>query len=297
MPFCNWGFKTNFHKNYIWVKDAGIQEGILFPIKTTSNLAKSIYAEPFLREIKLNWMDQINQLYVAFTRAKEVLIATCPFEKNDKNDINSASKLIKEVFIRMGETFEMEEDFLFEKGTIADLPAPENKASHTAEAINISTSLHHFQRPEIEAKFSSEDVKVGNLVHQAMYYLDSNEAKIAFAKAAAENNYSAAEIEAASTHFFNIISEESQFGQWLKNAQQTWNEQTFYFDNQELRPDKVIELKDKIVVIDFKTGDTKSSYQKQMKQYLLALQSMEIQKPIEGFVFYTESGVMDFVEA
>jgi len=295
MPFCNWTFKTNLHKNYIWVRDASIQEGILFPIKTTSNLENSIYSAPYLREIKLNWMDNINQLYVAFTRAKEVLIATCPYEKKGRGDISTAAKLIQEVLTRNGESIVSEEDFCFEKGALTDLPAPQTKEVKTAEALNLGDTFHQFHRPEIDSKFSSESVKVGNLVHQAMFYLDNNEAQIAFTKAASENNYSVQEMETARMHFFNIISDESQFGQWLKNAVQTWNEQTFYFDNQELRPDKIIELKEKFVVIDFKTGETKTSYHNQMKQYLRALTAMDIQKPEEGYLFYTETGLMDFI--
>jgi ATP-dependent helicase/nuclease subunit A len=296
MPFCNWSFKSNFHKNYIWVKDSTIQEGIHFPIKTISKLENSIYAEPFLREIKLNWMDNINQLYVAFTRAKEVLIVTCPFEKlNSEGAINTSAQLINVVLNRLNETVLPVEDFIYEKGLWNELPAPLQKEETAIDSVMINAPIYKIKHLEIDHPHTSVNIKIGNLVHQALFYLGNNEATTAFTKAAAEANFSEVEMETAKAHFYKIISKECQYGQWLNVALQAWDEQTIYFNGTEFRPDKVMELKDKIVIVDFKTGEPLKVYNSQMRQYMQAVKSMEAKKPIEGYVLYTENGYLEAV--
>ena len=53
------------------------------------------------------------------------------------------------------------------------------------------------------------------------------------------------------------------------------------------RPDKVIVMEDKIVVIDFKTGDERSGHEKQVREYMDLLTKI-YKKRVEGIVCYLQ---------
>ena len=53
-----------------------------------------------------------------------------------------------------------------------------------------------------------------------------------------------------------------------------------------LRPDRYVELEDKVVVIDYKTGTHREEYCSKQREYMFALQDMGIRKNIEGYLLY-----------
>jgi ATP-dependent helicase/nuclease subunit A len=52
-----------------------------------------------------------------------------------------------------------------------------------------------------------------------------------------------------------------------------------------LRPDRVVRLKDRIVILDYKTGSKSESHAKQVKQYMNIYRAMGHQK-VEGILLY-----------
>ena len=53
-----------------------------------------------------------------------------------------------------------------------------------------------------------------------------------------------------------------------------------------LRPDRYVELKDKVIVIDYKTGAPEEEHYGQLRQYMLVLRVMISHKNIEAFLVY-----------
>lgn len=56
--------------------------------------------------------------------------------------------------------------------------------------------------------------------------------------------------------------------------------------NEILRPDRYAELDDKVILIDYKTGEHHEEYYEQMRNYIIALQGMGIKKDIEAYLLY-----------
>lgn len=56
-----------------------------------------------------------------------------------------------------------------------------------------------------------------------------------------------------------------------------------------LRPDRVLLKKDKVIVVDFKTGEPRSKDKKQVSEYIATLQQMHGEH-VEGCLVYTRSG-------
>ena len=59
-----------------------------------------------------------------------------------------------------------------------------------------------------------------------------------------------------------------------------------YGENEILRPDRYVELHDKVILIDYKTGKHHEKYYEQMKNYIVALQDMGIKKDVEAYLLY-----------
>ena len=56
--------------------------------------------------------------------------------------------------------------------------------------------------------------------------------------------------------------------------------------NKILRPDRYAELSDKVILIDYKTGKHHEQYYEQLKDYVVALKDMGVEKDIEAYLLY-----------
>ena len=56
--------------------------------------------------------------------------------------------------------------------------------------------------------------------------------------------------------------------------------------NKILRPDRYAELSDKVILIDYKTGKHHEQYYDQLKDYVVALKDMGVEKDIEAYLLY-----------
>ena len=59
-----------------------------------------------------------------------------------------------------------------------------------------------------------------------------------------------------------------------------------YDGNTILRPDRYAELPDKVILIDYKTGKHHEKYYEQLKNYVVALMGMGVEKNIEAYLLY-----------
>jgi ATP-dependent helicase/nuclease subunit A len=81
MPFVNWSIDHSpTHTNIIWCKPGEAPFNALraLPLKYGKRLANTIFRDDYLKEKRLTYIDNLNLLYVAFTRAKHRLIIFAP---------------------------------------------------------------------------------------------------------------------------------------------------------------------------------------------------------------------------
>jgi ATP-dependent exoDNAse (exonuclease V) beta subunit len=96
IPFPEWDLKPK-SDTVLWAhsdKNPYSQYSLL-PVKTTSSLEKSYFKEAYQWEVQQTLIDNLNLLYVAFTRAEERLYLFCPEVKTEK--ISKTSNLICKV--------------------------------------------------------------------------------------------------------------------------------------------------------------------------------------------------------
>ena len=78
----------------------------------------------------------------------------------------------------------------------------------------------------------------------------------------------------------------------LNGANEILSEQSIILGRDSLkRPDKIIFKDGETIVIDFKTGVKKDKDFKQLQEYVLTLQEMDLPS-VRGFLYYTQSREM-----
>ena len=81
IPFCDWSMESEHKEHLIWCSVSESQKKLapfnqldLVPVNYSKAMAESIYRDSFLEERLQLWVDNLNLLYVAFTRASKNLI-------------------------------------------------------------------------------------------------------------------------------------------------------------------------------------------------------------------------------
>jgi CRISPR/Cas system-associated exonuclease Cas4 (RecB family) len=75
----------------------------------------------------------------------------------------------------------------------------------------------------------------------------------------------------------------------FENALEILNEQSIILDEQTIRrPDKLILKEHETIILDYKTGIPKQKDEKQMLEYILTLEKMELPS-VKGYIFYTHN--------
>lgn len=189
--------ETNSH--LIWCSVAGtgketdiapFNELDIVPVNYSSAMANSIYRSSYLEERLQLWVDNLNLLYVAFTRACKNLIIW-----GKQNQKGTVSELLQEALLQMKdppmqyEETDSEEDKssapdLYEYGTLClSEPSAEqasgNRLSEQAEGIPVrlestetaiefqqSNRSADFIRGEEEEEDSTQYIRQGRLLHQ-----------------------------------------------------------------------------------------------------------------------------------
>ena len=96
VPFCHWVLDKKSHDSLIWCKPqtAPFNQLDIVPVSYTSKLIHSELFPQYITERLLQFIDNLNVLYVAFTRASEALITMGMLKKSSKDNLRTVSDLL-----------------------------------------------------------------------------------------------------------------------------------------------------------------------------------------------------------
>jgi ATP-dependent helicase/nuclease subunit A len=81
VPFCDWELTTDPRKlNFLWCETAGTPFGRIpvVPVRYGSSMKHTLFSRDYYRERMKGYMDNLNLMYVAFTRARDALFVGIP---------------------------------------------------------------------------------------------------------------------------------------------------------------------------------------------------------------------------
>ena len=338
LPFCDWKMENETFNHMLWCKineaDADKEpfcELDLTPVNYSSAMAESYFSDSYREERLQLWVDNLNLLYVAFTRACKNLIVWCKDEKKD-----TVSRLLRESIdymkdIKMTcnmaeldeeeeESEESDEPIVYEYGEIC-ISGEKKKSDSTnrlvavPEAVNVKIeSLEteiDFKQSNRSADFirgdedeeenlRSQYIRQGQLLHTLFASIDTREdlpsaiERLLF-EGVIESAEKAEEIRKVAERALSL----DEVKDWYSGEWTLYNECSIIYNDEQgkmqtRRPDRVMMKDDEVVVVDFKFGKKKPEYSTQVREYMSLLSEMGY-ADIKGYIWYVYSGELENV--
>jgi ATP-dependent exoDNAse (exonuclease V) beta subunit len=272
-------------------------------VKYSKDLTNTIFADYYKEEKYSVYLDNINLLYVALTRAKDVLYGFSVDNPRSENTIagvlKNALTLIPE--LQEGQGFTLRSHYnvgnrVFEYGEI-----PENKSDTTNKKNLISSRYIVSQTMESlklklhgENYFSSDSqtirkkINYGKLMHEVFEGINTpTDISMAVRKLVLEGKLADEESDDIEKKVNNMISI-PQVADWFMPDNEVLTEAGILLPTGVTRrPDRVIFKNGKTTIIDFKFGEENSHYTDQVDQYRNLLLDMGY-KEIDAFIWYVD---------
>ena len=315
IPFCDWRMEFS---DILWCHptETPYNQLPLVPVDFSQKGMKgTVYENFYDEEHQQIVVDNLNLLYVAFTRASQSL---CVFGR--RNAKSSRSALIEQVLpaLRLeGAVLEGEAD---EKGplvfTYGEYPRPEldtdkpekkkepNPFKHDAAVIPVTIEVFSqktvfkqsnksmdFIQDEDEDQTQANYIQLGSVLHNVFAHI----------RTAADIDEALRQMELDGIIYDSHITRERletmirkrmenpRVAEWFDGRWTLYNECTILLpDGQERRPDRVITDGQQTIVIDFKFGRQDEEHHDQVREYMDLLTQMGHSR-IQGFLWYVYS--------
>jgi ATP-dependent exoDNAse (exonuclease V) beta subunit len=327
IPYCDWTLEK-YSDNIIWCKpnEAPFNDLPIVPIDYSPKMMGSIYEKEYLHEHLQNTVDNLNLLYVAFTRAAKSLYVV-----GKRGAKNSRSALIELCLPLVAESMleaqlegmeNNEAAIVFEYGTCQtsqpELSSQKNEKESSnpflqkSEAISVSIRTYdskvNFRQSNRSRDFiEGEDIdqqrryiQAGSILHEIFSTIQTEKdipealQRLQFEGILYDEEMTAERI----TSMLRKRLSDPRVASWFSPRWTLFNECTILSvedgEVHEHRPDRVITDGDEWIVVDFKFGHPDPEYHTQVRRYMDLLSSMGHQN-IKGYLWYVYSNKIEEV--
>ena len=327
IPYCDWTLEK-YSDNIIWCKpnEAPFNDLPIVPIDYSPKMMGSIYEKEYLHEHLQNTVDNLNLLYVAFTRAAKSLYVV-----GKRGAKNSRSALIELCLPLVAESMpeaqlegmeNNEAAIVFEYGTCQtsqpELPSQNNEKESSnpflqkSEAISVSIRTYdskvNFRQSNRSRDFiEGEDIdqqrryiQAGSILHEIFSTIQTEKdipealQRLQFEGILYDEEMTAKRI----TSMLRKRLSDPRVASWFSPRWTLFNECTILSveDGEvcEHRPDRVMTDGNEWIVVDFKFGHPDPEYHTQVRRYMDLLSSMGHQN-IKGYLWYVYNNKIEEV--
>jgi ATP-dependent helicase/nuclease subunit A len=303
LPFLSWNLDhMPSRQTILWVKPAisPFNELGIVPVKYNKELSNTIFDNYYKEEKYSVYLDNINLLYVALTRAKEAIYG---FSVDNPRSDSTIASILKNAFTLSSnkEVSELNTNYnndskVFEYGEI-----PENRRER-AENLNIVTSkysvsqvigslklkLHgenYFSSGMIEVR---QKINYGKLMHEVFEGIKTHDdISHAIKKLVLEGKLPEEESGDLEKKIKSLLSK-PEVAEWFQQGNDVLNEAGILLPSGNIRrPDRVLFRNGKTTIIDFKFGEENPHYIEQVDQYRRLLSDMGYTN-LEAIIWYVD---------
>ena len=256
--------------------------------------AKSVYSQKKQEEL----LDNINVLYVALTRPEEQLyvISNMNLTSNGEVKNNNMSAFFINYLKNKG-VFE-EEILEYEFGNKTKISS-QSKHIDTSKAIESVVQTLDFKNIKIAQRealmwgtHQQESIEYGNVIHEILSFVKTkNDVDLAIEKAIENGLINLTQKELVSQTIYSIVNYSELELFFAEGNNEVLNEQTIIQKQGMLvKPDRmVINNKNEVLLLDYKTGAHNIKYQKQLENYQEAIELMGYQVKKKTLVYIGQS--------
>ena len=325
VPFCDWQLEKT--GNVLWCRpdEPPFSDLPIAPVDySQKGMTGTIYEDDYHHEHLQNVVDNLNLLYVAFTRARRSLYVI-----GKRGAKNSRSEIIEQTLPNIPGTLSGAEDeglpLTYEYGTPVEATANggdvaagkqrqvKNVFLTPADAINVritsgkskaefrqSNKSREFISGNDEMKSATDYIQLGSILHHVFStihtYADVDGAlqQLEADGVLYDGNLSTDRI----TAMLRKRLDNQQVADWFSGRWRLFNECTILsmVDGQvvERRPDRVMTDGTNWIVVDFKFGRPDAGHHQQVRQYMELLRAMG-HRHVQGFLWYVYSNKIEVV--
>ncbi|MFA9389099.1 MAG: UvrD-helicase domain-containing protein [Prolixibacteraceae bacterium] len=304
LPFCDWMFQPDASKSTIlWcsTQSTTYQQFPILPVKFSKNLRKSDFAENYFTEMILSYIDNLNVLYVAQTRAvKGLYIFT---NDVDKEPVQTSGQLFNAVFRKIGgKGLPIQQtDNIYATGV---LPMNETSSEELRNDVNLSAKVKQQKNMKdtlrlkrnyldfLDENQSERSIQInqGKLFHELLSFLKTREDLSMAIQHLIVSGKIAASESPRFKHDVEVLLDHPKASDWFNASYKVLNEKTIIAPGFALsRPDRIMLRENKIIVVDYKSTDlVRSNHQRQVLSYVESIKEMGYSQ-VEGYVWYLKS--------
>jgi len=303
IPFCDWSLTPDSrHANILWCRTGGtgLDRIPVVPLKYKKELIHSSFAPDYYRERMKSYMDNLNLLYVACTRAKDQLILGLPGSKGKEikkvNDLLLAilsRQPLKEPCTSPLKEF-MDKNYLdYGESSLAVIkeklkdPWEFSEYPVNLRSRSLRIRLRNDQYFVDEEGLFRTDRSFGNMMHEIFSGMRSLEDLSLLLDHYVQSGLVPLGERASLEELIRSKMKQPLVSDWFSGRERAINERAILCgDSRVLRPDRVMIAEDKVTVVDFKFGEQqKPAYHKQVKGYMEQLKQMGYQD-VDGYLWY-----------
>ncbi len=310
LPFLSWNLDHIASKQpFLWVKPetAPFNDLGIVPVKYSSELSKTWFAESYAEEKHSVFVDNINLLYVALTRAKEVIYG---FSVNNpkltgsiagilKSAMLSGSPVIAEEGIDISRFYNSEKH-LFEYG---DIPEKQKRLRKVTDFVSgkyivsqamdsLRLKLHgenYFSTAEVRTR---ERINWGKIMHEIFEGIKTtDDISRSVRKLVLEGKLTAQAALDLEKRIEKLIAM-PDVTDWFKPGGEILTESGILLPSGHTRrPDRIIFRDGKVTIVDFKFGEESPHYLEQIDQYRRLMAEMGYTS-IEAYIWYVDKNLI-----
>lgn len=293
LPFLSWNLDhKSFHSNILWAvpQSPPFNRLGIVPLRYSKELSETIFAEQYSDEKLSAYLDNINLLYVAFTRAVNAIFGFAPARPAKENRIAS---VIRDAITFSGNHHDGSPAFLndfFDPRTgvleFGFLPQvrKERQAGKGLMALSYPVTdfsgslrlrLHWEDYLDAGGTVAGERIAYGRMMHDLFSRIVvPDDVQEAVHRMVLADEIGEGEAPALAGKIHALISQ-PVVSEWFQKGNTVLNEATILMpDSGTRRPDRVIIRDGKTYLVDFKFGEETSSHLSQIKNYRTILSEM-----------------------
>jgi ATP-dependent exoDNAse (exonuclease V) beta subunit len=312
IPYCDWSIYPRSDRTIVW---CGPQPGwynlALLPVAYTQALSETVFASEYREETAQSWLDNLNLLYVGFTRAEQNLLLLSSYKSTltDNDPVSAVGGLLQLAIPDLegdwnAETLHFSTGQLSASPSRSDAPASrsQNPLKQTPPIFEIKFATHAFPDGKSLFKQSNQSREFvstqpasprlyGNLMHslfeQIAHWDDIDRA--------VDNHIAAGLIPPSEKQEYaekiRAAIRESGLETWFNHRYHSLQERSIILEeNGEIvnkRPDRVLISDAETLVIDYKFGAAHAAHRQQIKRYMELLKKMQYPH-VKGYLWYVD---------
>lgn len=299
IPFCSWSMDhERFKLPLLWVHSdvKPFDEAGHVPVEYSSRLKDTCFDAFYQEEFMRSYLDNLNLLYVGFTRAEQALLVMAPHPKSRGLQVYTVARLLLE-------SIEREDSFkaTWDAGTLefrsGVLEVTEERKEFSAGTLNLSVYPASRWRDKLVIKQQSvsyfdtsaeqqERVKHGIHIHAVLSRIRYTDEIPQTLQAIVEEGMITEEELQPLAGQLNELLENTAIRDWFSKSWTVKTEVPIILPGgDENRIDRLLVRDKKAVVVDFKTGVHNKNDLLQVRAYVNILRQMNF-TDVEGYVLY-----------